>query len=173
MIAGKTIDERRLTVQMRSFLFGVVAGTAVTAGAGVALRTVLQSQASPLRIVRAKMPVTLDNRDTFYTLRQDSRDVASIVLRDGKLQSIMVWSPQLNRAVMLSARNGIFPSALMIEHLRASNPKDATMTVMDDDLDGVPDRRMDWESEKLFERSGIEWILEHRSARPEENSGEK
>lgn len=94
-----------------------------------------------------------------FKLRTPGKDLALITLDRGEIVQMVIFRPDMTRQVVLSAASGTFPDHLSISTHSPSDPYLPTTVVVDDDMDGIPDRRVEWDEKRVYRRESIRWKL--------------
>jgi len=91
-----------------------------------------------------------------YILQCDGRDAAGISLGPEGIERILVPTPNHGREVSIGKKNGRFPGEISVTSNQPGG-HEWISTVDDLDLDGIPDRRMDWKAKQMFDLDSITW----------------
>jgi hypothetical protein len=92
-----------------------------------------------------------------HVLQYRNRDVGIIESKNGKMVEMIILSLDIKHQIALEEKDGMFPGTLRVETLDPATPYEALITVEDLDLDGVPDRKMDWKGRQLYDLESISW----------------
>ena len=139
-------------MSVKCFVFGLLVGVGVTAAAftlagyDTPLCEVVVNHDAQLKELNAAM--------SYSTLRCRGRDVGVIEADTNGIESMTLCG---EHQVYLKTRNRIFPGYYSVSLHDVSSPYDPFVTIIDDDLDGIPDRRMDWETNTRFILENITW----------------
>ena len=97
-----------------------------------------------------------------YVLYHQEQDVGIIKLRDGKIGEIMI-TDKATRHISIHAKDDVFPGKLSVS-LCQGNAARPTEMVYDDNLDGIPDKRVELAyaegslgKSSLYELEEIKW----------------
>lgn len=100
-----------------------------------------------------------------YLLKVGQRELAVIQLdKSGDPLSVMFWDKKQHVVVSLDAKDAVFPGSMTVSTDHAALERKSgvdVLTICDDDLDGLADRRYQWSQGKLIDRScvkQIEWV---------------
>ena len=94
--------------------------------------------------------------------------IGYIQLDRAGVSCVSLWNPDHTREVSLRSKSGIFPGRMIVERLAAGQPASPIMSFLDDDLDGMPDRRCDWSTREMSRLSTPRW----EPAEPPTTSGD-
>jgi hypothetical protein len=111
-------------------------------------------------------PETLDllkelaQAEKVFILRCDAREVGMISVGTEGIEEVYLQSPSAEHTVTVGRSDCRFPGEISVA---ANKPggREGIWTVQDLDLDGIPDRRMDWEARQLFDLDTITWKPRH------------
>ena len=127
----------------------------------------------PLQISRLTENKMLDEilpNKTHYILSLNDQALGVVSLNADKSMAGMLLINSVNgRTVNIIGVDGLFPCACSVNVLRTPPSKgQSKSTVFDDDLDGIPDRLMDWEKGTLYKIDDVKWspvksVLHRRS----------
>jgi hypothetical protein len=161
-------------MKVKSFVIGLVVGLVVAAATKTWLlrtqvRCVACAQAAAdkrLRLVeyteQTGNPETLSllreltQLERLYVLQCDGRDVGGVALSTEGVEEVYLMSPSAEHTVTVGSVEGRFPGEISVAANQAGGCE-GIWTVQDLDLDGIPDRRMDWEAKQLFDLDSIKW----------------
>ena len=92
-----------------------------------------------------------------YTLRCRGRDVGLIAADENGIKSVLVVDESSEHNLAIYARDGVFPSYYSLSLCKPGKPEEPLVTIRDDDLDGIPDRRIDWLTNTRYTLADIKW----------------
>jgi len=105
-----------------------------------------------------------------YVLYHQGQDIGTIELRDGKVRGILLTDHK-TRNINIKARDGgVFPGKLSVDLCQGDILR-PTETIADDDLDGIPDKRVEWAYDgsrsSFYKLEEIKWKpIKHTQSQP-------
>jgi hypothetical protein len=159
------------------YLLGCITGLIVTSGIVALFHAFFlprPSDALPLSIIEdtgdiaRQLAEILPGHRTLALMNRE-KPVACIGVKNGSIESLIVWTPDRASQVAIDSAHGAFPgSASFCRFLRPGRFDQPEISVLDDDLDGIPDRRMDWTSKSMSRLDKISWAPIDRQSAPAE-----
>ena len=99
-----------------------------------------------------------------YMLRFDGQDAGAVSLGPDGIEEVFLISPSAEHTVTVSRTDNCFPGEISVAANQPGGRK-GIWTVQDLDLDGIPDRRMDWKAKQMFDLESITWKPRPRQQR--------
>lgn len=126
------------------FLLGAVLGGAA---AGLYMKTE-RSEVLPVQVIRVDTAEwrRIDPDSDLFGFRFAGRDFGSVSVKDGQLQDILLLDWPGRKQVSIERREGQLFGSLSFSLMDADNPYMARLQYLDDDADGLPDRKVEWEN---------------------------
>ena len=146
-------------MKIRYFVAGLLVGLAGSA-AGLSFADGVAERDAPLCELVVNQDArlkTLSPAMSHYTLRCRGRDVGLIVADENGIESVLVVDESSEHNLSIYARDGVFPSYYSLSLCKPGKPEEPLVTILDDDLDGIPDRRMDWQTNTRYTLADIKW----------------
>jgi len=108
--------------------------------------------------------------EEWYSLRSHANEVGLVTVHSNKLSSLILLDRRNGRSLQIEFGEDASLKSLTTEVYRDRDSRDAVLTILDTDLDGIPNRRMDWEAEILYEMENIHWkpVRREPESRPED-----
>lgn len=128
-----------------------------------------QSKTEPaLTLVPETHPLLreLEPDRSHFVLKASGRDVALITVEQGQVVEMLLFNQGFTRQLSFDGDVQAFPTSISISLHPVAEPYSPTTTIIDDNLDGIPDKRMDWVNKQLYELSRIEWKPATPKTRP-------
>lgn len=151
-----------------AYWLGLATGVIVTALGFVAVGTYLRAN-SMLRLDRASGNLIEHLREIIpeeeqYFLVHEGVAVAIISATRDDVKAFVTWTPDRRRQVSIRSKDGVFPGAASVDESPTGRIHPPRTTIVDSNLDGLPDKRFDWEANEMSKRAHIEWITDMRTA---------
>lgn len=111
-----------------------------------------------LTVAPVPIPPDLDTGQHVFSLAHRGRKFAIVELtpRDA-IDSVQLLDTEGGRrAVRVSADGDLFPGRIMVD-VCEGDLLSPSCTIMDNDADGIPDRRMDWPTRTCYHLDDIQW----------------
>jgi len=100
--------------------------------------------------------------ETLYHLKYRGRDFGSVTLDDEGVKCVLLIDAATQlRQISIDRKDGLFPGKTHVE-VNEGDLFEPVHIVFDNDMDGIPDGRMDWATKTVYVLDDIQWRVKDR-----------